>query len=39
MDRGCPSRDRLFLDAGKFTDLKHDTFSNKIKALLKGKQK
>ena len=35
----CPSCDRVFLDAGEFTDLKHDTFSDKIKALLKGKRK
>ncbi len=35
----CPSCDRFFLDAGEFTDLKHDAFSDKIKALLKGKRK
>ncbi len=34
----CPSRDRVFLDKEKFSDLEHDTLSDKIKALLKGNE-
>ena len=34
----CPSCDRIFLDAGEFSDLKYKTFSDKIKALLKGRR-
>ena len=34
----CPSCDRIFLDAGEFTDLKYETFSDKIKSLLKGRR-
>lgn len=34
----CPSCERIFLDAGEFTDLKYETFSDKIKALLKGRR-
>ena len=35
----CPSCNRVFLDAGEFTDLKYNTLSGKFKALLKGKRK
>lgn len=35
----CPSCDRVFLDAGEFSDLKYETFSDKIKGLLKGRRK
>lgn len=35
----CPSCERVFLDAGELTDLKYETFSDKIKSLLKGKRK
>ena len=35
----CPSCNRVFLDAGELTDLKHETFSDKFKSLLKGKRK
>ena len=35
----CPSCERIFLDAGEFTDLKYETFSDKIKNLLKGRRK
>ena len=35
----CPSCDRIFLDAGEFSDLKYETFSDKIKGLLKGRRK
>jgi len=35
----CPGCDRIFLDAGEFTDLKYNTLSDKFKALLKGKRK
>jgi hypothetical protein len=34
----CPSSDRIFLDAGEFSDLKYETFSDKIKGLLKGRR-
>ena len=35
----CPSCDRIFLDAGEFSDLKYETFMDKIKGLLKGKRR
>lgn len=35
----CSGCDRIFLDAGEFTDLKYETFSDKIKSLLKGRRK
>jgi uncharacterized protein len=35
----CPNCYRVFLDAGEFSDLKHETFSDKIKDLLKGRCK
>ena len=35
----CPQCSRVFLDAGELTDLKHETFSDKFKSLLKGKRK
>ena len=34
----CPKCLRIWLDAGEFSDLKFDTFSDKIKNLLKGKR-
>ena len=34
-----PSGGRIFLDAGELTDLKYETFSDKIKSLSKGKRK
>ena len=34
----CPSCNRIFLDAGEFSDLKYETFSDKIKGLLKGRR-
>jgi Zn-finger nucleic acid-binding protein len=34
----CPSCDRIFLDAGEFSDLKYETFSDKIKGFLKGRR-
>ena len=35
----CPKCTRVFLDAGELTDLKYETFSDKIKSLLKDKRK
>jgi hypothetical protein len=35
----CPCYDRPFLDAGKISDLKYETFSEKIKGILKYKRK
>lgn len=35
----CPKCSRVFLDAGEFTDLKHESFSDRIKDLLRGKRK
>ena len=35
----CPGCSRVFLDAGELTDLKHETFSDKVKGLLKGRRK
>lgn len=35
----CPNCERVFLDAGELTDLKYETFSDKIKSLLKGRRK
>ena len=35
----CPRCERIFLDAGEFTDLKFETFSDKIKGLIKGRRK
>ncbi len=35
----CPNCYRVFLDAGEFSDLKYETFGDKIKDLLKGKRK
>ena len=34
-----PSCERVFLDAGELTDLKYETFSDKIKSPLKDKRK
>ncbi len=34
----CPCCFRVFLDAGEFSDLKYETFSDKFKSLLKGKR-
>jgi len=35
----CPSCYRVFLDAGEFSDLKYETFSDRIKNLLKGRRR
>ena len=35
----CPSCARIFLDAGEFSDLKYETFMDKIKGLLRGKRR
>ncbi len=35
----CPQCDRVFLDAGELTDLKHETFADRFKSMLKGKRK
>lgn len=35
----CPKCNRVFLDAGELTDLKYETFSDKLKNLLKGGRK
>lgn len=34
----CPACYRIFLDAGEFSDLKYDTFSDKFKSLIKGRR-
>ena len=34
----CPLCDRVFLDAGEYTDLKHHTFTDLFKRFLKGKR-
>ena len=35
----CPKCECVFLDAGELTDLKHETFSDKLKSLMKGKRR
>ena len=35
----CSGCARIFLDAGEFSDLKHETLSDKFKSLLKGRRK
>ena len=35
----CPHCGMMFLDAGEFTDLKYETFSDLVKKLLKGARK
>ena len=34
----CPSCNKIFLDAGEFSDLKYETFMDKVKGLLRGKR-
>ncbi len=34
----CPNCDRVFLDAGEFSDLKYETLSDKIKGLLRRRR-
>jgi len=35
----CPSCDRVFLDAGEFSDLKYETLSDRIKGLLRRRRR
>jgi len=35
----CPSCEGIFLDAGEFTDLKHDTFLDRLRDLIKGRRR
>ena len=35
----CPSCEKVFLDAGEFSDLKFETLSDRFKSLFKGKRK
>jgi Zn-finger nucleic acid-binding protein len=35
----CPSCDRIFLDAGEFSDLKYETFMDRVKGLLRRKRR
>ena len=35
----CPSCDRVFLDAGEFSDLKYETLSDKVKGLLRRRRR
>jgi len=34
----CPQCGKVFLDAGEFSDLKYETFLDKVKDLLRGKR-
>ena len=34
----CPDCTRIFLDAGEFSDLKYETFMDKVRGLLRGKR-
>ncbi|MFB3076822.1 MAG: zf-TFIIB domain-containing protein, partial [Lysobacterales bacterium] len=34
----CPQCEKIFLDAGEFSDLKYETFMDKIKDLFRGKR-
>ena len=34
----CPACDNLFLDAGEFSDLKYDTFMDRIRGLVRGRR-
>jgi hypothetical protein len=34
----CPRCEKIFLDAGEFSDLKYETFMDKVKDLLRGKR-
>ena len=35
----CPRCDRVFLDAGEFSDLKYETLSDRIKGLLQWRRR
>lgn len=35
----CPNCSGVFLDAGEFTDLKYDTFMDRIRGLVRGRRK
>jgi uncharacterized protein len=34
----CPSCEGMFFDAGEFSDLKYDTFMDRVRGLLRGKR-
>lgn len=34
----CPSCEGIFLDAGEFTDLKHDTLLDRLRSMIKGRR-
>lgn len=34
----CPQCEKIFLDAGEFSDLKYETFMDKVKGLIRGKR-
>ncbi len=34
----CPSCHKIFLDAGEFSDLKYETFMDKVRGLLRGRR-
>ena len=34
----CPGCEKIFLDAGEFSDLKYETFMDKLKDLMRGKR-
>ena len=34
----CPQCAKVFLDAGEFSDLKYDTFMDRVRGLLRGKR-
>jgi uncharacterized protein len=34
----CPNGHGIFLDAGEFTDLKYDTFMDRIRGLIRGRR-
>jgi Zn-finger nucleic acid-binding protein len=35
----CPNCEGIFLDAGEFTDLKHDTLLDRLRDMVKGRRK
>ena len=34
----CPNCEGMFFDAGEFSDLKYDTFMDRVRGLLRGKR-